>query len=292
MVLTLGLVTYAASVLAVPADARPVAASVKQVQQTAVPVGVYPEQLRGSVNEAGNGLHANAAAQGPKESPRLTAHVPAGVVLPIQPEVPRGAADRSASEDGLVPGGHSLLRDVQVVEDARAVQRRLAELGHFSGVLSGVWGRVSRAALRSFKEANGLARDANWDAETERALFRSDAPSAEPFVGRWAADMRACSNKAAKSGYLPTVIETSRARAGDVSCSFIDKRQTGGTWRVVAQCASGAEKWTAHIDLTVAAVRLTWTSERGSQVYVRCQQPIETRTSASKRSDATLARLQ
>jgi hypothetical protein len=241
------------------------------------------------VNEAGNGLHASAA-QGTKEGPRLTAHVPAGLVPPVQPDVPQGRDEKA--EDRPVPGGQSLLRDVQVLEDARAVQRRLAELGHFSGVLSGVWGPVSRAALRSFKEANGLLRDANWDAETERALFRSDAPLAEPFVGRWAADTRACSHKAAKNGYLATVIETSRARAGDASCSFSDKRQTGSTWRVVAQCASGAEKWTAHIDLTVVADQLTWTSERGSRVYIRCQQPVETRTGGSKRYDATLARLQ
>jgi hypothetical protein len=110
---------------------------------------------------------------------------------------------------------------------------------------------------------------------TEQSLFRSDAPQAEAFVGRWAADMKACSHKATKSGYLPTVIETRRARAGDASCSFTDKRQAGSTWRFVAQCTSGAERWTAHIEVAVVGDRLTWTSERGSQTYVRCQQPLE-----------------
>jgi hypothetical protein len=167
------------------------------------------------------------------------------------------------------------VRDVQLAEDARAVQRRLAELGHFSGKASGVWGPVSRAALRSFKEATELPQETGWDAATEQALFKSDAPRAEAFVGRWAADAKACSHKATKSGYLPTIIETRRARAGDASCSFTEKRQAGNTLRFVAQCVSGSQRWTAHIELAVVADRLTWTSERGSQVYVRCQQPLE-----------------
>jgi hypothetical protein len=231
------------------------------------------------------------ALQPAKESPRITAHVPP-VVIERGGSDAQPRSDDQAGEGGPIDAAAvSPLRDVQVVDDARAVQRRLAELGHFSGAVSGVWGPVSRAALRSFKEANGLPQDMSWDAETERALFRSDAPQAEPFVGRWAADAKACSHKAAKNGHVPTVIETSRARAGDATCSFTDKRQVGSTWRFAAQCASGAEKWTAHIELAVVANRLTWTSERGAQVYVRCQQPVEITKAGPTSVRTTIARL-
>jgi hypothetical protein len=164
---------------------------------------------------------------------------------------------------------------VQVADHARAVQRRLGELGHFSGRLTGMWGPVSRAALRSFKEANGLPADGVWDTQTELALFQPEAALAEPFVGRWASDTKACSSRAAKGGYLPTIIETKRARAGDVTCAFGDKRQVAGTWHVVAQCSTGQERWTARIQLTVKEDRLTWFSERGSQEYRRCHKPFE-----------------
>jgi hypothetical protein len=290
VVLTLGLLTYAVSVLAVPADPSG-AGSVKELPQAAAVPVARPEQLRGSVNEATTAPQATAP-QPSKESPRITAHVPPAVIerggsSAAQP----GFDDRTGEIGPINAAAVSPLRDVQIVEDARAVQRRLSELGHFSGAVSGVWGPVSRAALRSFKEANGLAQDMSWDAETERSLFRSDAPQAEPFVGRWAADVKACSHKAAKNGHVPTIIETSRARAGDATCSFTDKRQVGSTWRFAAQCASGAEKWTAHIELAVLADRLTWTSERGAQVYVRCQQPVEITKAGPPSARTTIARL-
>jgi len=276
-VLTLGVVTYAASVMAVPAgstDGPP------KLPPASV-VASRPEQLRGPLNDPTSGPSAKDA-QVIKESPRLSPDNSAGAFSLFgaggNPAL-AGVAERlrSASQEGdpAKKSRNLPARDVQLAEDARAVQRRLAELGHFSGKTSGVWGPVSRAALRSFKEANELPQDTSWDAATEQALFRSDAPQAEAFVGRWAGDMKACSHKATKSGYLPTVIETRRARAGDASCSFTEKRQAGSTWRLVAQCTSGAERWTAHIEVAVVGDRLTWTSERGSQTYVRCQQPLE-----------------
>ena len=161
-------------------------------------------------------------------------------------------------------------RDVGVVEHAREVQRRLAELGYFSGTASGSWGGSSRGALRAFKVANQLPANDVWDPLTEESLFRAEAQPAEAYVGVWATEPGACSSRREADASLPTVVESNRARAGDTLCVFQRKRRVGSDWAIVAKCTTPGENWTAHVRLTVANNRLTWASERGSQEYLRC----------------------
>jgi hypothetical protein len=161
-------------------------------------------------------------------------------------------------------------RDVGVVEYAREVQRRLAELGYFSGTASGSWGGSSRGALRAFKVANQLPANDVWDPLTEESLFRAEAQPTEAYVGVWATEPGACSSRRQAEASLPTVVESNRARAGDTSCVFQRKRRVGSDWAMVAKCTTPGENWTAHVRLIVANNRLTWESERGSQEYLRC----------------------
>src|SRR5262249_14762441 len=59
--------------------------------------------------------------------------------------------------------------------DIMAAQNRLIELGFLAGPADGVWGTKSRAALRAFKIANGLAGDDKWDALAIRRLYSTQA---------------------------------------------------------------------------------------------------------------------
>lgn len=59
------------------------------------------------------------------------------------------------------------------LQDGSAIQTKLGQLGYFSGTPDGVWGPMSRAALREFKLRNGLAKNDAWDAETASRLFSS-----------------------------------------------------------------------------------------------------------------------
>jgi hypothetical protein len=54
-------------------------------------------------------------------------------------------------------------------------QNRLIELGFLAGPADGVWGTKSRAALRAFKIANGLAADDKWDALVSGRLYSAQA---------------------------------------------------------------------------------------------------------------------
>jgi hypothetical protein len=54
-------------------------------------------------------------------------------------------------------------------------QNRLIELGFLAGPADGVWGTKSRAALRAFKIANGLAADDKWDDLVSGRLYSTRA---------------------------------------------------------------------------------------------------------------------
>src|SRR4051794_22408251 len=84
-------------------------------------------------------------------------------------------------------------RDLRQPEHVREVQERLVLLGHLSVQPTGVWGRLSREALRAFRAAHQLGTEVVWDAATEKALFTAQVVVPDSFAGIWAADSSACS---------------------------------------------------------------------------------------------------
>ncbi len=82
-----------------------------------------------------------------------------------------GAA--GTGQDPLASG--AVFLDPSKSNDAQTIQGRLAELGLYKGGIDGVWGKGSRAALRAFKEKNGLPNPDKWDKETQMLLFKGAA---------------------------------------------------------------------------------------------------------------------
>jgi hypothetical protein len=177
---------------------------------------------------------------------------------------------KSPPHEFLPTAPRASAKDLTLGEHALDVQKRLAALGYLTTRPTGVWGPLSRRALRLFKETNGLPADEGWDEITEQALFSSTAQSALPFVGTWASEPDACTAGTKQTGLLHTVIDGGGAKAGNASCEFNNKRQVGAAWNVDATCRDGRQRWTANVQLTVNKGRLTWTSEHGTQTYVRC----------------------
>jgi hypothetical protein len=162
-------------------------------------------------------------------------------------------------------------RNLFVRQQAEEVQERLVELGYLSGSATGVWGPRSQRALRAFKADRDLAADAVWDEPTERSLFTDRIDPTEGFVGIWGTEVSACSPRLNQQGLLPAVIDGEGAWAGETRCAFQRKKRAADGWSVVASCFNAHDRWTANIRLVVNGDRLTWTSERGSQSYLRCK---------------------
>src|SRR5262249_4856956 len=95
------------------------------------------------------------------------------------------------------------------------------------------------------------------------------ADSEPAFIGGWAADAEQC--RQASRGRPPTMISSRRAEAFGATCEFVSsQRESANTWRVQAVCSHNKERWNADVRLTVRGHQLTWSSERGTAVYVRC----------------------
>jgi hypothetical protein len=167
--------------------------------------------------------------------------------------------------------GETPKRDLFNRGHVKEVQQRLIQLGYLSVPATGVWGPLSRKALRAFKSAHDLTADENWDEATERSLFSADVEQAEAFVGIWGIDASACSPRLNRKGFLPAVIDGEGAWAGETFCTFERKTRTASGWAVVANCSNAHARWTANVRLIMNGDQLTWTSERGSVSYLRCQ---------------------
>lgn len=96
-------------------------------------------------------------------------------------------------------------------------------------------------------------------------------PSKSGFVGRWAADARACEARPEAGSDLRTTIDERGARAGESSCSFKQKKQIASAeWEMKALCTDTSERWESTVRLSLSKNKLKWSGQRGTQVYVKC----------------------
>jgi hypothetical protein len=103
------------------------------------------------------------------------------------------------------------------------------------------------------------------------AADRSAAPSAvradSNFIGGWADDIGQC-----RTGRkAPLVISLRAAKTANGECDFgFVAREAANRWRVTAICAAEGRFWRANIALQLMEPNLTWSSERGTETYMRC----------------------
>jgi uncharacterized membrane protein/peptidoglycan hydrolase-like protein with peptidoglycan-binding domain len=175
-------------------------------------------------------------------------------------------------------------RDLSVAEQTEEVQRRLTRYGYLPAAPTGVWGTMSRQALRTFKAAHDLPEDDHWDQRTERVLFGTTVKPADSFVGIWGADASACSAQGNRKGLLPAVIDNQGAMAGETFCAFKDRVKTNEGWTFTATCTSPRERWTTKVRLETNGNKLTWASQRGNQIYTRCERRLVTADMTASRN--------
>jgi hypothetical protein len=189
---------------------------------------------------------------------------------------------------------------------AVGVKQRLAEAGSFWGFDDGVEDTGSRNAGREspWPAATGVPEARDRQTKGKRVATSSDpsstasrtepsprpqtqaviapSPRADPpsrviraehtFVGGWADEISEC-QKGQDQG-APLVISSQAAKTAGGECMFRSvTREAASRWHIVAQCASEGDSWNANIDLTLAGPNLTWSSERGTETYVRCLRP-------------------
>ncbi len=224
------------------------------------PDGIWSRKARQALREfkSGNGLPQDDAWDEPT-SARLfeqdAQRKAAAATKGKQPNTPRGP-----DTDYAPPAGATM--NPLNATDAIKLQNRLAELGFFVGRSDGVWGPASRNALREFKTRNGLTADDQWDGDTERAVTAEGAIR-EVFLGKWGDDEVDCQS-------APVQISAREAKASSSICKFGSVQRDDTGWRIQADCTSGGVLQHNSIRLSVSNERLTWSSEAGTKIYVRC----------------------
>ena len=174
------------------------------------------------------------------------------------------------------------LLDLNKNEDAKRVQLRLIELKFLFGTADGNWGPLSEQALREFRKAQRIGRDATWSLDTQRQLFSQTAAhpvsaAAATYLGGWGVSLEQCRQT---SGSSPLTITALRAESYGAICEFAKAQQAGpNVWHIRAACMSDGKKWKDNIALTVSEDKLAWVTERRNDQYVRCPSSLAERGS-------------
>ena len=90
------------------------------------------------------------------------------------PSVPTVRQNRQQplTPNPVIPAFSPNLADV---DNVSRIQARLSELGYLQDAADGRWGPKSRAALRAFRQINGLSAEDRWDELTASQLFGVNA---------------------------------------------------------------------------------------------------------------------
>jgi hypothetical protein len=128
------------------------------------------------------------------------------------------------------------------------------------GVLTDViWGPPLSNPLRDSRLADRQRRNV-----PDLPSVRADSS----FVGDWTDSIGRCPT----GRKAPLVISSRAAKTANGECDFgFVAREAANRWRVTAICAAGGNFWRANIALKLVEPNLTWSSERGTETYMRCK---------------------
>jgi DNA-binding helix-hairpin-helix protein with protein kinase domain len=148
--------------------------------------------------------------------------------------------------------------------DPAFVAQRLSELGYLSANTSPN-SPAFRRGMRDFKVVNGFGPTEEIDQASIRSL-NSGAPlhKNQTFIGGWS-PLEACPQG------IQLEVTTSQAKTDGGTCRFNRVTSSGSGWRIQARCQVDAEAWPANISFSVTGKQLEWRSEKGRQIYYRCQ---------------------
>jgi hypothetical protein len=206
------------------------------------------EALVKSLFEQPRELSGTAGATRDVQSPDI--HLSTGKPTPIESD--DASAPRPPAADR--PAAATVGRSVELRMQQPGIKADSQDV--FTGV---VWAPPSSNPLPDSRLANGQRRHV------------PDPPGVgadSTFIGGWADDIGGC-----RTGRkAPLVISSRAAKTANGECDFgFVAREAANRWRVTAICAAEGRFWRANIALKLMEPNLKWSSERGTETYVRCK---------------------
>lgn len=125
------------------------------------------------------------------------------------------------------------------------------------------------APAPSRRDEAARAEHKSWPAESAQTAEPARPARPETFAGVWAREAGDCRHREGDDQRIR--IDQRGAQAVGARCVFRSvKQEAAGRWHVRALCTVAPNSWTANISLRLVGPNLHWSSERGTETYVRC----------------------
>lgn len=208
------------------------------------------EQQDRPPNSAAESRNAHVSAPASDNTAALRPAAPDRATAPSPPSLPPAA----------VPSVPVTTRFVELgARNAADIQQQVTEARSLGGSVD---------AARTSPPADPRPDRRFADAQPRHAPDPASERAAPTFVGGWSDDIRRCR----PGRETPLVITPRAAKTAGGECHFgFVRREAANQWRVSALCTSEGQFWRANIALKLVEPNLTWSSERGSETYVRCR---------------------
>ena len=89
------------------------------------------------------------------------------------------------------------------------------------------------------------------------------------FSGTWAGNHDSCNQRSKKNSFLVR-ITSEKAISDYTSCKFLSMNESNNAFLLTAHCSTGADEWDANISLSRSGNKMTWSSERGTDIFIQC----------------------
>jgi hypothetical protein len=78
-----------------------------------------------------------------------------------------------------------------------------------------------------------------------------------------------------QNGSAPITVSSRRAETAGGACNFRSvRRESPNRWVIQALCSADGNSWNANISLKLIGSKLVWSSERGTETYIRCSRQV------------------
>jgi len=178
-----------------------------------------------------------------------------------------------AATPDAAPSGYATLRYGDTGEAVKALQRRLKELGYFTGNIGGNYLTLTQSAVEAYQRANGLTVDGVATSALQQRLFEAPAATAR-------------ASEAPQPTTKPTTETTAYVRLGSDTARLNIRRSPSTSSDILGTLASGAA-------VTVTGVSGDWSMITANGIvgyvkssYLSYEQPASAPTSAPRATEA------
>jgi hypothetical protein len=224
---------------------------------------------------------ADALATPPREQPRKSSNVAEAARDTQSADAGPGTGkstliDSEGANSDTIKAPHSSAADRPAPpSDDWPAGLHIRQHGSLYAFADAIWGPPVSNPLRNSRIANSQLHDVRAPPR-----LRTDPT----FIGSWTDGTGRCPT----GRKAPLAISSRAAKTANGECDFGSvAREAANRWRVTAICTADGNFWRANIALKLSEPNLTWSSERGTDTYVRCDR----RSPIQQNADERIVRL-